>query len=209
MQSALITVFKRWGIPQWMKTDNGRPLGDPQRQIVPVLALWLIGLGIRLIWNRPRIPQDNAKVERFQGVLANWVEWKKCANPVQLQDRLWREATFHNFHYPVSRLGRKTRIEAFPDLRYSNRPYDPKQFNVQRVLDFLAKGHWKRSANKNGQITFWGKRMGVGSKYKYQQISIKMEAATNHWMLFDPQGRLIKKVPTRITAKKIWELDLS
>jgi hypothetical protein len=56
-------VFKTFGVPSWIKVDNGRPLGDPQLEIIPPLALWLLCLGIKVIWNRPATPQDNAKVK--------------------------------------------------------------------------------------------------------------------------------------------------
>ena len=80
IQRALIVIFKSHGIPDWIKVDNGRPFGDPQMELIPPLALWLIGLGIQVIWNRPGTPQDNAKVERSQGVMARWTEYAKSKN---------------------------------------------------------------------------------------------------------------------------------
>ena len=38
------------------------------------LALWLIGLGIEVIWNPPRCPQANGVVERSQGTGKRWAE---------------------------------------------------------------------------------------------------------------------------------------
>ena len=105
VQAALITIFKNWGVPQWLKVDNGRPFGDPRRETIPALALWLIALGIKVIWNRPRTPQDNAKVERSQGVLSHWTEFEKATDYFDLQIRLWKEADFHNYHFPLRRFG--------------------------------------------------------------------------------------------------------
>lgn len=209
IQAALIMVFKLRGMPQWIKVDNGRPFGDPQLGIIPVLALWVIALGTGIIWNRRRTPQDNAKVERKQGVMSNWTEWGRCTDTVELQCRLWREADFNNLHYPVSRLKGKTRIEAFPGMLQSKRPYCPKQFDVQRAIDFLAQGHWKREVSKVGQIGFWGKRFSVGMKYRHQRVSVKLDPTTNHWQVFDASGNLIKERHTGITAEKLWNLDLS
>ena len=67
VQKVLQQSFEQWGLPKSIKVDNGKPFGDPQRSSVPVLALWLIGLGVEVIWNPPRSPRANAKVERMQG----------------------------------------------------------------------------------------------------------------------------------------------
>lgn len=209
IQWALIGIFQHWGVPQWIKVDNGRPFGDPQRQIVPPLALWLIALGIRVIFNRPKIPQDNAKVERSQSVLSNWTEWQKCTDACQLQCRLWEEADFHNLYYPVKRLDNKTRIQAFPSLLQSPRPFNPKNFDGRRVIDFIAQGHWERIVSKNGQIGLWGQRLQVGQKYAYQQVSIKIDSDLNRWLVFDQACKPIKYFDTAFTVENLWRLDLS
>lgn len=189
--------------------DNGRPFGDPQRQTIPYLALWLIGLGIGVIWNRPKIPQDNAKVERGQGVLTNWVEPRKCPNIDVLQHRLLKEAHFQRAIFSVSRLGGKTRIEAFPQLNEIRRAYNPQNFDLQRVLRFLEEGQWNRTVSKVGQISHFGDRFQVGMKYKYRVITIKMEASSNRWVVYDPNGKQIKAFDSNITAKRIWNLNSS
>lgn len=209
VQAVLVTIFETWGVPQWIKVDNGRPFGDPQRQTVPVLALWLIALGVRVIFNRPRIPQDNAKVERSQGVLANWTEWRKCRNTTELQNRLSKEAKFHNLQYPVKRLNDKTRIQAFPTLLKSPKCFNPKDFDVQRALDFIAQGHWERTISQSGQINLWGNRIQVGLKYAYQTVSIKLDPKKNLWQVFAQNGTLLKSFESNINAEKLWRLDLS
>lgn len=209
VQQELIHVFNNRGVPEWIKVDNGRPFGDPQRQIVPPITLWLIALGIRVIFNRPKIPQDNAKVERSQGVLSKWTEWHKCKDTFELRSRLWKEAEFHNLHYRVKRLDSKTRIQAFPTLLQSPRAFNPGNFHLSRALGFLAEGHWERVVSKNGQIRFWGKRLQIGLKYAHQLLSIKIDPSANQWLMFDPAGNLVKKFHTGITAEKLWKLDLS
>lgn len=209
IQHALLRIFFTWGTPKWIKVDNGRPFGDPQRQVIPPLALWLIALGIRVIFNRPKIPQDNAKVERSQGVMSNWTEWHKCSNTLELQCRLWEEADFHNLHYPVKRLKGQTRIQAFPALLQSPRTFNPRNFDIQQVLDFVAQGHWERSLSKIGQINLWGQKVQVGLKYAYQQVSVKLDPHLNQWRVFDQSGNLIKTFDAAISPEKLWRLDLS
>lgn len=209
VQAALITRFKNWGVPAWIRVDNGRPFGDPQREVIPVLALWLIALDIKVIWNRPRHPQANAKVERSQGVLDRWIDPAKCEDTFDLQVRLYEQAEFHNYHFPIRRLGGQKRIEAFPSLPYSGRSWNPGNFKLQRVLDFLSQGSWERKVSTNGQIILYGQRLSAGMKYKHQWVSIRLCPQKNQWNVFDASGTLIKTFHTPFSKEAIWALDLS
>jgi transposase InsO family protein len=209
IQQAFLEAFTRFGRPQAIKVDNGRPIGDPKREIISALALWLIALGIKLIFNRVRVPQDNAKVERMQGVLSNWTEWETCANAEELQFRLDREANFHNTLYRVSRLKYKTRVEMFPTLLHNPVPFDPKDFEVQRAIDFVAGGKWEREVSSIGQFSHWGQRIGAGIKYAHKRLSIKLNAKTNEWEAFEPNGNLVATFDSLITPENLWRLNLS
>lgn len=209
IQSALITIFKNRGIPNWIKVDNGRPFGDPQLELIPPLALWLIGFGIKVIWNRPATPTDNAKVERSQGVLGKWTEYSKCQDAFELQLRLTKEADFHNFHFPIRRKGNQTRFQLFPSLIHTGTDWNPARFKINRVLIFLAKGNWERKVSSNGQISIYGQRTSVGIKYRHQKVSIKLNPKKNAWNIFNANGKLIKIKPTPFSEKSIWNLDFS
>jgi transposase InsO family protein len=209
LQQELISIFKIRGIPDWIKVDNGRPFGDPQLELIPPLALWLIGLGIKVIWNRPATPQDNGVVERSQGVMSNWTDFARCKNVDELQVRLRKEADFHNLHFPIRRKGNKTRIELFPKLMHTGRDWNPHDFKLNRVLIFLAKAQWERKVTSNGQISIYGQRFSVGMKYKHQRVSLKLNPRNNHWNIFDDSGYLIKKQPAPFSQRSIWNLDFS
>lgn len=189
--------------------DNGRPFGDPQLELIPPISLWLIGLGIQVIWNKPRCPQQNAKVERCQEVMARWTEFKKCKNAFDLQIRLWEEANFYNYHFPIRAFNNQTRKKCFPSLSFTGQKWNPKNLKLKRSLNFLSKGNWKRTVSTAGQIQMYSKRFSVGIAYKYQRVSIKMCPSKNTWNVFDPLGKLIKSVPTNFNTKSVWHLDFS
>ncbi|MEZ4991386.1 MAG: hypothetical protein R2824_13270 [Saprospiraceae bacterium] len=86
--SLLLEIFKQWGLPKAIRTDNGAPFGVPSRDVVPVMSLWLIAWGIQPILNRPRRPEQNAHVESNQGTSQRWAEVKQCQNLQQMQLRL-------------------------------------------------------------------------------------------------------------------------
>jgi len=210
IKESLSKLFSRLGQPQWIKVDNGYPFASNKREIIPVLSLWLISLDIDMIWNRPATPEDNAKVERAQGIMEKWVEAHKCQNLEQLTKRVDQAITCHNTYYPVSRLKGKTRIEVFPKIeKHSGRIFNPKDVQIQRVLDKLAQQSWSRSVSKKGQVEIYRHRFSVGVKYAAQKVSIKIDPDKNQWLVFDKHSQLIKTRHTRITSDNIKKLDLT
>lgn len=209
MQQALIVLFQVWGQPQAIKVDNGRPFGDPASDLVPVLALWLIGLGIDMIWNRPRQPTDNAKVERMQAVTSAWAEPQTCASVEMLQARLDEAALIQRSRYQVRRLQGQTRQAAYPDLLAGGCPYQVEGFKLERVLRFLAKGVWMRKVSKVGQIDFYNRRWQVGARYRRQYVSLHLVPESREWIVSDEAGSEIKRFSASfLSARGIWLLSL-
>lgn len=207
VQQALIERFQAWGQPQAIKVDNGRPFGDPASDLIPVLALWLIGLGIDMIWNRPRQPTDNAKVERMQAVTSAWAEPEACASVEILQAHLDEAAFIQRSRYRVRRLQGQTRQEAYPDLLAGGRPYQAEAFELERILAFLAEGTWVRKVSKVGQIDFYGQRWHVGACYQRQHVNLHLEG--QQWVIIDEAGSEIKRFEANfISAASIWALSL-
>jgi transposase InsO family protein len=71
VQTLLIQVFRRYGLPLRINTDNGPPWGSPSAagHSLSELAVWLIRLGVRVSFSAPYHPQTNGKIERFHRTL--------------------------------------------------------------------------------------------------------------------------------------------
>lgn len=193
MQLAFIERVKQWGWPKTVKVDNGRPFGDPLRGGLPPLALWLIGMGVDVVWNRPRTPQDNAKVERCQSTLATWTEFENVADGTELTKKLKEQAQFYNYDFRDRRQGNQTRIERFPDLVHSGRCYEQATFDSQRVADFIGKGSWQRTVSKVGQISMPGGRFSIGQRYAGQLVTVKFCPQTHSLEIFNSAGQILGK----------------
>lgn len=89
------------------------------------LACWLAGLGVGLLTNPPRRPQDNGVIERYQGVGKAWGEPHRCGAAAELQRRLDELDRWQRDLYPIAQ-GRSRR-EVYPGLEHSGRSYDPAQ----------------------------------------------------------------------------------
>lgn len=66
----LTAVFRRYGLPRAILTDNGSPWATAGRGGLTALEVWLLRLGVELWHGRIRHPQTQGKVERFHGTLA-------------------------------------------------------------------------------------------------------------------------------------------
>ncbi len=70
VQPALEAAFRRYGLPQRLLCDHGPPWGTSQAGPgLTTLAVWLMQLDIELIHGRPRHPQTQGKLERFNRTL--------------------------------------------------------------------------------------------------------------------------------------------
>lgn len=95
VQMHLTEVFRRYGLPVRINTDNGAPWGTPRQPgQLSELAIWLIRLGIRIGFSRPRHPQTNGKDERFHRSLKaevlNGRSFDSLAHAQQAFDQ-WRQ----------------------------------------------------------------------------------------------------------------------
>ena len=69
-RQAFIQLFRRYGLPRVLRTDNGVPFAQPNAiGRLGALAFWWIRLGIRPQHIRPGRPADNGAHERFHKTL--------------------------------------------------------------------------------------------------------------------------------------------
>jgi hypothetical protein len=177
--------FEQWGLPKSIKVDNGKPFGDPQRSSVPVLALWLIGLGVEVIWNPPRSPRANAKVERMQGTTSRWVEIEQCLSYEHLQDKLNQVAKLQREQYEVRRLGGQSRKEYYPQLWTNTRHYDKEAFEVRKVYAYLKEVAFVRKVNQRGAFNFYAHKVYLGPAHRNKTISLRYSIPDNSFIITD------------------------
>jgi hypothetical protein len=121
VQAALRRAFALWGRPSGLRVDNGTPWVCPDSDLPTDLELWLAGLGVALHKGRPRVPQDNPRMERSQRTAQAWAEPRQHDTAEQLQKRLDEEDRIHREAFLFD--GKQTRLQAYPELRWGGRPY--------------------------------------------------------------------------------------
>src|SRR5271166_4111869 len=163
VQQALRQAFRVWGRPQRLRVDNGKPWGS-WSDLPPPLALWLLGLGIDMIWIPPRRPQRNGVVERSQGTGKRWAEPSQCATAAALQQRFDDMDRLQREEYPHQ--GERSRWEVYPELAHSGRTYsrawERQHWDLQRVLEHLSTYAVPRRVDRTGNVSLYNRNQYVG-----------------------------------------------
>ena len=213
VQAVLRRWFTAWGLPGQVRLDNGQPWGG-WSDIPPALALWLLGFGLGLHWNRPRHKQGNAVIERGHGVCQRWVEPHTCQTPQELQARLDYFTTLQRERYPA--IQGQSRLAAYPLLAAGGRPYDPTQepavWDEHRVWAVLGQRVWVRRVDKVGRISLLNRSVAVGKPWARQAVTVTVHLVDDcpHWHIRDAQGALLRQHPApELARERLLALDVS
>lgn len=195
--------FEVWGLPQQIKIDNGHPFVTPGYRDVPTKSkMWWIGLGIKVIQNQLRCPQQNGAVECLQGILKSWSNPKKYKGMQGLQERLDEESDFQRNHYRIPSKGNKTRIELHPSLEENPKEYNPDNFDINLVYDFLSEQVWDRSINSGGYVNMMGIKIYISYKLKKQPITVTFDPLEKKWLIRKENGTLLKDSISGVPTEK-------
>jgi hypothetical protein len=210
-QDELRCALGRWGIPKAIRVDNGSPWGSTG-ELPTDLSFWLIGMGIEMIWNPPRQPQDNGVVERSQGTGKRWGHATTCADIDELRARVEYQDRIQRERYPS--LAGRSRLETFPALAHSGRPYvaeqESEKWNLQCVLEHLAGYVLIRRVDSSGTISLYNRSRYVGTLLKGRDVYISLDPIEAAWVYADKSGATIHRQPAKeLTADNIRALGVS
>ncbi|HLN64660.1 MAG TPA: hypothetical protein VK464_24310 [Symbiobacteriaceae bacterium] len=210
-QRELRQAFCRWGLPRCLRFDNGFPWGN-WNDLPTALALWLTGLGVGLIFNRPRHPQENGVVERSHQTADAWVEPEACASAAELQCRLDEMDAIQRERYP--RVCGLSRWQLYPALRQGGRAYsedwEQRNWSLEAARRYLGGHVAQRKVSSQGQARVYAQRYYVGAMHKGEQTWVRYDAAANEWVFGDEQGcQWCRKPAQQINQAQIVGLAIS
>lgn len=183
-QLALRRAFREFGLPERLSFDhasafydNTTPSPFPTR-----LHLWLIALGVAVVFSRVRTPTDHALIERtHQTMTLQTLLGQRWDDQASLWSGLDRRRDFLNTLLPSRALGQPP-LSAFPSARHSGRTYQPEWeadlLDLGRVAAYLASGQWFRRANCHGEWSLGHQRYRLGPRAANREIALR----------FDPQS---------------------
>jgi len=165
-QTALIKVFRLYGLPQQITCDNGSPWGSRGRYYFTGLGVWLLRLGIRVSHSRPHHPQTQGKDERFHRTIQAEVLRYQVGDTLaqwQLIFDQWR--VVYNTERPHEALAM-----AVPASRYqpSQRRYPEQLPAIEYGLDDIV-----RKVRRFGHIKYEGREYHVGSAFYGLHVALR------------------------------------
>ena len=147
VKHTLISVFRKYGLPYMILTDNSVPWGTAGNDSVEgfrsytALEKWLIRLNIKLIHGRPYHPQTQGKEERFHRTLKQELidrEQFRDHNHCQKRFDWWREK--YNCIRPHEALDLKTPSDLYtPSVKTYPEQLNTYEYNLSDIMDRLRR----------------------------------------------------------------------
>ena len=182
-QTALRLAFMDFGMPEGIQVDRATVFYDTRtKSAFPTrLHLWLIALGIDLCFSRPRMPTDQALVERsHQFWEQQCLQGQSYSSWDDLFAALQERRNFINQNLPCASLDHQPALVVFPEAAHSGRLYRPEYehelLDLSRIWQSLAKGHWFRLLSSVGTFS-------IGAQIYYLDYSL---AGQHIELTFDP-----------------------
>jgi hypothetical protein len=196
VQAELRQAVGRWGLPGRFRVDNGGPWGS-SGDLPTDPALWLLGLGIDLVFNPPRRPDKTGVAERRQGTGKRWAEPWAGATPAQLQRHIDEMGATLREGYPGA--GGRRRREAFPGLAHPGRPCtaagEQRRWDLARVLSRLAGYAVVRRVDRPGMVSLYNRTRCAGKPHCGRDVCVALGPLRREWVITDAQGRQLRAVP--------------
>lgn len=166
VQSRLIDIFRRYGLPERMVMDNGNPWGSQGRSTYTRFEVWLMRLGIRVYHGRPFHPQTQGKDERFHRTLnaealqgRHFVDLQHCQ---RVFDQ-WR--TIYNCERPHEALGMEVPVSRYlPSTRAFPQALPPIEYGPDDLV---------RKVQDDGKVTLHGIPIQVGNAFKGLPVALR------------------------------------
>jgi len=131
VQECLTGVFRRYGLPRAIITDNGSPWAFPGSRALTRLEVWLIRLGIEVKKSAPSHPQTMGKDERLHRSLkAEVLQGRNFWNIEECQEAFDKWRHVYNHERPHQAIGMEVPAKRFrpseidfpenlPEIEYS------------------------------------------------------------------------------------------
>jgi len=177
VQAHLTMVFRRYGLPGAMLSDNGSPWGGSGAIGYTALEVWLMRVGVRLYHGRAYHPQTQGKEERFHRTLnIEALQGRRFADLPACQLALDRFRRIYNEERPHEALGLavpasryRASVVCFPEV-----PPAPEYHATDQV----------RRASRDGAIRFQGRRLKLSQAFAGLDVALRAAAVDGVWRAY-------------------------
>ena len=186
VRPAFERVFREYGLPDAIRTDNGPPFASVAVGGLSQLAVWWVKLGIRPERIEPGHPEQNGRHERMHLTLKQDCCRPPAATPAAQQLRFDAFGRTFNHQRPHQALGLKPPVAFYQP---SPRPYPSRQEDPRYPAEALI-----RRVRSNGEIRWKGNLVFLSEALSGQAVGIT-ETPVGYEVHFGPitLGRLDPK----------------
>ena len=167
-------VFKEFGLPDAIRTDNGVPFASPNALFgLSRLSIWWLRLGIDIERIKPGHPEQNGRHERMHLTLKKEATKPASFNFLQQQARFDDFVEVYNNQRPHQALGGQ-----YPGDLYtpSPRPYRPPEPLEYPYHDRTI------TVTKCGRLCIGSRKINLSTVFAGQKVGIR-EVADNIWLV--------------------------
>jgi putative transposase len=172
--SVFESIFKEFGLPRAIRTDNGVPFASPNALFnLSKLSVWWLRLGIEIERIKPGNPQQNGRHERMHLTLKLETTKPAAGNVLQQQDKFDDFIDCYNNERPHQALGMQCPAERYVP---STRPY-----RGLPELDYPL--HDKTvTVTTCGRICFNRQKINLSQVFAGQNVGIK-QVSDEIWLV--------------------------
>jgi len=178
VQAQLAASFRRYGLPEAIFVDNGSPWGDASGERWTRLGVWLLKLGVDLIYSRPYHPQSRGKNERFHRSLKAEVFAQRRFRTLQEAQRAfdaWRD--IYNFERPHEALNLATPASRWrPSPRTMPKRLPQVEYDAGEVLRTVS--------STKAYVSFQGRLHKVPQAFRSERVAIRHLTKDGHYGVF-------------------------
>lgn len=196
---ALEGVFRSYGLPRCMRSDNGSPFASTGLGGLTQLSVWLLRLGIELERIDPGHPEQNGRHERMHLTLKQDTTRPAADNSLQQQERFDEFRTRYNEERPHEALEMRTPASFYePSSRKLPHTLEPPSYPLHDL---------HRNVSQAGCVRLEGHDVYLSKALIGQRVGLtQLESAT--WLVsfmqmdlgyLDLSTRSVLPLPNRAT----------
>lgn len=174
-------IFKEYGLPTAIKTDNGKPFASPSLCGLTQLSVWWIKLGIIPERIMPGRPDQNGRHERMHRTLKEATAKPPYLTLESQQRAFNRFIKEYNFERPHDALNNKRPAEIY----YSSERYYPKKLPS---IEYPST-HLIRKVRASGEITWNNKDIFISESLRGEYVGL-IEINDGIWEVYFSMLRL-------------------
>jgi putative transposase len=175
-KAVFVQLFKRYGLPRAIRTDNGGPFASTGPAGLSRLSAWWTALGIRVEFIRPGHPEENGAHEQMHRLLKVETTLPAAHTLQGQQHRTTCWVKKYNWVRPHQALGQEVPASQY---RKSPRPWGGRKaaLTYPKLWD-------RRQVRSNGEIKWHSRKRFVGEAFVGHRLGLKPLSPNVHAVYF-------------------------